>query len=277
MQYDDGVIAFPIEAGLSENLAARKHRLIWKYKATRWGKYDVLLFTKEFSSAADVKMTIGENQLTRTISKPLSPNRLAKHHHQILLGTVYLAKAGPLNIDLTVPNSFQPELLVLKPAAEGKPIVQNNQNGEIVMHARDATVLGTVLRYEPKPEKNTLGYWINKKDRAIWEFQLNQPGKYEVEILQGCGTGQGGSEVYLEIKSINKQAENKQAEKAKPQRLPWVVIDTGHFQNFKPFQLGMVELKEKGAKHRLTVYVKQKKQKAVMDLRHVILRPVNKL
>ena len=79
--------------------------------------------------------------------------------------------------------SFRPRLRILEPSAEGKPVKQNEQTNEITLHPRAATVLGTILRYEPKPEKNTLGYWINAKDRAYWEFELKQPGYFHVEIL----------------------------------------------------------------------------------------------
>ncbi len=34
-------------------------------------------------------------------------------------------------------------------------------------------------------------------DSASWEFTVTKPGKFTVEVLQGCGKGQGGSEVEL--------------------------------------------------------------------------------
>ena len=92
------------------------------------------------------------------------------------------------------------------------------------------TVHGTTVRYEPQPNKNTVGYWTNKDDWVSWDFQLDRPGKFEVVILQGCGKGSGGSEVEFSLGD-------------KPDlKLKTVVEDTGGFQNFVPRTIGTVEL-----------------------------------
>jgi hypothetical protein len=116
------------------------------------------------------------------------------------------------------------------------------------------------LRYEPLPHKNTLGFWTRADDWASWEFTLTAPGTFAVEVLQGCGKGQGGSEVVL---SVGEQA------------LPFTVEDTGHFQNFKARPIGTVTL-DKPGRYTLTVKPKKKAAAAVMDLRTVTLRPAGK-
>ena len=75
-----------------------------------------------------------------------------------------------------------------------------------------------MLRYEPLPHKNTLGFWTQADDWASCEFTVTKPGTFTVEVLQGCGKGSGGSEVEVAVGE---------------QTLTFTVEDTGGFQNFK--------------------------------------------
>lgn len=130
-------------------------------------------------------------------------------------------------------------------------------DGTVTMHARTAEVRGTMLRFEPLPHKNTLGFWVNKDDTAHFECTLKKPGKFTVEILQGCGNKSGGSEVELDIAG---------------QKLNFTVEETGGFQNFKPREVGTVTL-DKPGRIALTVTPKSKPGPAVMDLREIVLKP----
>ena len=137
-----------------------------------------------------------------------------------------------------------------------RPIAQG-ADGVILLHARDVTIHGTTVRYEPQPNKNTVGYWTRKEDWVSWDFVVERPGKFEVIALQGCGKGSGGAEVQFIFED---------------QKLKMTVQDTGHFQNFVERNIGQVELK-KGA-HRLEVRPLTKPGVAVMDLRLMTLRPI---
>ena len=132
------------------------------------------------------------------------------------------------------------------------------KDGSITLAARTAEVHGVMLRYEPLPHKNTIGFWTNPEDYATWEFTAAKPGRYEVEILQGCGKGQGGSEAKIVIGG---------------QTLTFTVEDTGHFQNFVPRAIGTVMIEQPG---RLTLELRavKKAKAAVMDCRQIALRPV---
>ena len=66
--------------------------------------------------------------------------------------------------------------------------------GSILLHAKDATVHGQNIRYEPNPKKNTIGYWTRAEDWVSWEFEVIEAGKFAIEVTQGCGNGGGGSE-----------------------------------------------------------------------------------
>jgi arylsulfatase A len=132
-------------------------------------------------------------------------------------------------------------------------------NGTVTLPAHTAEVHGTQLRYEPLPHKNTLGFWVRAEDWAAWEFTIRKPGSFAVEVLQGCGKGQGGSEVEVS---------------AGGRALTFTVEDTGHFQNFKVRKIGAVTL-DKPGRYTLTVKPTKKAAAAVMDLRSITLRPTD--
>jgi len=128
--------------------------------------------------------------------------------------------------------------------------------GAVLLHARDAKVHGTKLRYEAEPHKDTLGFWTEKDDWVEWEFEVAAAGTFEVELLQGCGKGSGGAEVAVTVAG---------------QTLTLKIDETGHFQRFIPRTLGTVKL-EKAGRYTLSVKAQSKPGAAVMDLRRVMLR-----
>ena len=129
-------------------------------------------------------------------------------------------------------------------------------DGSILLHARDVTIHGTTVRYEPDPHKNTVGYWTRKEDWVSWEFDVKRAGKFNVVMLQGCGKDSGGSEVEF---SIGHQA------------LKTTVEETGGFQKFVSRSIGAVDLSV--GTHTLCVKPLTKPGLAVMDLRQVTLEP----
>jgi arylsulfatase A-like enzyme len=143
-----------------------------------------------------------------------------------------------------------------RPNPEYRPHPQD-ADGVVTLPAKNAKVQGTQLRYEPLPHKNTLGYWTDAADRASWELTLTHGGTFTVEVLQGCGTGQGGSDVEVEVAG---------------QVVRFTVEDTGGFQNFKARTIGSVKI-DKPGRYTLTVRPRSKAKAAVMDLRQVTLRP----
>jgi arylsulfatase A len=128
--------------------------------------------------------------------------------------------------------------------------------GAVILHAKDAKVHGTKLRYEDPPHKDTLGFWVQKDDWAEWTFDVPNAGKFEVEVLQACGKGSGGGEVEFAVKG---------------QALTMKVEETGHFQRFVPRMIGTMTFDGPG-RMTLTVRAKTKPGVAVMDLRRVVLR-----
>lgn len=142
---------------------------------------------------------------------------------------------------------------------QGKLVTQAD-DGTVLLHARDVFIHGTNVRYEPQTNKNTVGYWTKKDDWVSWDFEIKKPGKFTVEILQGCGKGSGGAEVEF---SVGEQV------------LKVTVEDTGHFQNFKPRDIGTFTF-DKSGRYTLAVKPKTKPGVAVMDLRQITLRQAEK-
>lgn len=147
--------------------------------------------------------------------------------------------------------------LAMNEAVRGRSALVTPAQGDIRLHAKDARVHAQTMRYEPQPYKNVLGYWINPNDWADWEFEVVQPGRYEVEIQQGCGQGSGGAEVDLEVAQ---------------QTLTFHVQETGHFQHMIVRTIGQVDLA--AGKQTLAVKPRSKPGPAVMDVRRVVLRPI---
>lgn len=135
-------------------------------------------------------------------------------------------------------------------------VISETADGTILLHSRDVQIRGTTVRYEPNPHKNTVGYWTRKEDWVSWEFEVSTGGKFDVVVLQGCGSGSGGSEVEFAVGD---------------QKIKMTVKDTGGFQNFVERNIGTFDLSP--GPHSLSVKPITKPGLAVMDLRQVVLRP----
>jgi arylsulfatase A-like enzyme len=129
-------------------------------------------------------------------------------------------------------------------------------DGTITMLGKHADVFGAMLRFEPLPHKNTLGFWVNPNDWASWDFEVVKPGKFTMEITYGCGNGSGGSEVEFAVGV---------------QKLMFKVEQTGGFQAFVKRDIGEMTF-DKPGRYTLTVKPKSKPGPAVMDLPQVVLK-----
>ena len=136
-------------------------------------------------------------------------------------------------------------------------LIFQGPKGALQLPASLAEVHGSMLRYEPPPHKNTLGYWTRAEDWASWDVQINEPGEFAVRLRFGCGNSNGGSEVDLSIAG---------------QTLPFTVKETGGFQNWQEVELGKVTLP--AGRHTLSIRPKTKKGPAVMDAQLVTLSPL---
>ena len=129
-------------------------------------------------------------------------------------------------------------------------------DGSIQIHARDAVTHGKMLRFEPQPHKDTVGYWTQADDWAEWRFAVVDAGTYTVTMRYGCADGQGGSELAIQVG---------------PAALAFTVEATGGFQAWRDASLGTVELPA-GEDMKLTIKPRRKAHNAVMDVQQITLR-----
>jgi lysophospholipase L1-like esterase len=229
----------------------------WNFKPTRWGRYDLVMNYALTGTAPEMRLVLAGQAFTFTPPVTGSSERFSN----AVAARVYLPESNPFS--LQVATLGQPGFtglhlssLTLIPAPEGGEISQA-ANGVITLHSGEATTHSVMMRYEPATNKNCLGYWVNPADWADWTFQVKQPGTYDVQVWQGCGTGHGGSDVLVEVGD---------------QKFPFVVEETGHFQNFVPRTLGRVTFPAAGT-YTLAIKPQRKQGGAVMDIRQIRLVP----
>jgi hypothetical protein len=191
------------------------------------------------------------------IQTQLDVTGAANRFRNVTLGKIYFVEPGKQKLELKFRGDMpRVRALILRPAPEGEPIGQALDRS-VLLHARDVTLHSTKLQYETKPHKNTVGYWVNVTDQVYWDFTVSRGGRFDVEIHQGCGKGNGGSRVALEVAG---------------QKLEFTVKDTGHFQNFVPRKVGTVRLPK--GEYRFWIKPIMKAGGAIMDVRQIQLLPV---
>lgn len=250
----------------------------WKWNPTRPGTYQAWAVISHSSWIEKVNFQYEDK--TSIISNPFSMDLESSQSSPITLslslGKLFVdkgadrsfgiqihAKDGSSQLSLPSLGSKQVNgnslVVILIPTTEGEITEQATDGGEILLHSKNSTLHSVKLQYEPQPHKITNGYWVNPNDKFFWDFKVSTPGKYKVEIHQGCGKGHGGSLAAVEFQGKD---------------LTFTVKDTGHFQNFVPRNLGEIEIADPGI-HRLWVKALKKAKVAVMDVRMLKLIPVN--
>lgn len=248
-----GIITFGPEAHDHSNGAHWENYVWTKFKAKRWGKYQVRLTYTLRRTSLGMQFRMGDLVVKKTLKSSPTPNK-------VYLGEVYIKEAGDFPFAMLTPptddGSFNLVEIALIPTAEGEEIKQA-PDGSITLLAKDATTWSENMRYEPKPEKNCLGYWTEADDFAEWEFNVSKPGRYKVTVSYGCGGGNEGSEVEL---------------KQGAQSLKWTTQDTGGFQSWKEMPLGEIEITSTG-QQRLVIDPVTKAKAAALDVQKVVLTP----
>lgn len=287
VQQADGQIIFPSSAAVLEGNGARlvtqpvpaigdwtstNAIAKWSYKPTRWGAYE-LGVEYDWSAGAATSATHPDHPTfearigaaTAVVVDSVTAD-VGAPGRWVVSKRFYLPTSDPFDLTLRrlpIPpgaaglSSVFVRSVVLRPAPEGDHPIQSDE-GTISLHARDATTHSVMMRYEPATNKNCLGYWVNPADSAQWSFDVKRPGKFDIEVRQGCGKGQGGSLAAVEVNGA---------------RFLFEVEETGHFQNFFPRRVGRILIAAPG-QGSLSVKPVSKKADAVMDIREVRLVPV---
>ena len=251
-----GILSFPPPEGGYVNMD-HWHQYDWKVTAKRSGHYQVRLTYRLDHSTLGVQLKHGETRLKKLLT-------VAAAGRRVYVGEVFFSEPGEQILSLYTPPSgvsagFDIKEMALVPSNEGEPVIKQAEAGPITLLAKDATTWSETMRYEPKTEKNCLGFWTDPKDFAEWEFEVKKPGKYQIVVSQGCGKDNGGSEVLVKVGG---------------QETKFKVEDTGGFQNWKERAVGEIEIKAAGPQ-RLVVSPVNKTKAAVMDVQKVVLKPVS--
>lgn len=226
------------------------------FNAKRWGRYEVRVTYTLRNATLGTQFRFAQQPLKKTLMASSQPKRA-------VYGTVYVDKNGQYPFSLYAAATgnepgFEIHEVAFVPAPEG-PLPVQAADGNIVLEAGSATTWSENMRYEPKAEKNCLGFWTSEDDIAEWEFEAVKPGRYKVTVVHGCGTGNEGSEVAVKLGT---------------QELKFTVKDTGGFQKWSEAPVGEVEIKEAG-KQRLVIDPLTKAKSAVLDVHKVLLTPVS--
>lgn len=253
-----GILSFPV-VDRNQVLVPGEHweQYNFPFKARRWGRYRVRLSYTLKSPSLGVQLKLGEQRLKKQLKNTSSIPAVTT------IGEVLIEQAGDQFLALYTPpgvgwSTFELHEITLIPTAESETTIKPAEDGQLHLLARDAVTWSETMRYEPKPEKNCLGFWTEKDDFAEWEFEVTKPGAYQIVVHQGCGAG-GGSEVAVKLAG---------------QELEFTVEDTGGFQNWKPVTVGKIEINSEGT-YRLVLQPKTKEGKAIMDIQKVVLLPVS--
>ena len=231
----------------------------WTTKAKRWGNYFVTLNYQSVSPKMGVNVKIGDAEV-KSYAPRTSGDEIKAGSS--VMGAAYIPKAGEYPVGLLTGDksndeSFKVLGLEFSPAPEGD-VMGQSIDGHIELLAKTATTYSEMMRYEPKPEKDCLGFWVDEKDWAEWKFDVNMAGKFTVKVVQGCGDGNGGSEVAVLVND---------------QTLKFKVEETGGFQNWKTREIGEIEFKHAG-EHKVAIKPLSKAGKAVMDVKKIVLVPI---
>jgi hypothetical protein len=251
-----GVVPVPLTQEANFAPAAHWEQFNLPFKMKRWGRYAVRLTYQLKTSTLGVQLKFGEERVKKQLTHTSGADK------RVVIGEIYIPAAGDHFMALYTPSSvgyvhFYPKAIELVPTGEGDEVKQAD-DGSVALLAKDATTWSENMRYEPKPEKNCLGFWTDPQDFAEWEFKVEKPGKFAVAVHQGCGGG-GGSEVAV---SLNDQ------------ELKFTVQDTGGFQKWTEKNVGEVKIDKPGTYY-LRVKPQTKQGNAVMDVQKVVLAPVS--
>lgn len=195
----------------------------------------------------------GHLELYNLAEDPSETQNLALSHPGRVADLLSALRAWRKDMDAQPMRGPNPDY---DPLATWNQTFQKPGGEPLLLPASQAEVHGTMLRYEPPPHKNTLGYWVRAEDWAAWDVQISQPGDFRVTVRYGCGNGSGGSEVDFSIAG---------------QSLPFTVKETGGFQNWQEAELGKVTLP--AGRQTFSIRPKVKKGAAVMDVQLVTLTP----
>jgi len=234
--------------------------VVWDFQPTTWGRYWVDVTYSLAGKGSEIEVSLAGESVKGT----LAPTGTWYRYTTTTLGRIYLAddrkpvKLSVKGIKKLGGAVMNLKAITLRPAPEGEnPVVKAGEDGTITLMAREATVYGQKLRYEPQLKKLCIGYWTIPTDFVTWDLEVPKDGRFKVTVYQGCTDENAGSPVNLVLGGQDRSIRVKA---------------TGHFQKFEPVEAGVFSLTK--GRHRLEVRPQGKVKVAVMDIQKIVLFPI---
>lgn len=127
--------------------------------------------------------------------------------------------------------------------------------GQLQLPASHADIQGNDIRYESRNDRDCIGSWENAGATVSWDIELKKTGTIHISAVQAAMDSSAGNRYSVSIGKVSVEGS---------------VQDTGDWGKFTVVELGSLTIREAG-KVRVVVRALSKKDKAVMNLRAIIL------
>ncbi|HEX4132781.1 MAG TPA: PVC-type heme-binding CxxCH protein [Pirellulales bacterium] len=129
--------------------------------------------------------------------------------------------------------------------------------GEFYLMPQQAEIYGPTLELESRYDN--LGFWRSEADHAVWTIDVSRPGPYEASFEYACGDDSAGNTWQLTVDG---------------NRLTGTVVGTHTWDEYRVQLAGRIALA--AGLHRIDFRAGGKIHGALLDLKTVRLRPLNK-
>ena len=134
-------------------------------------------------------------------------------------------------------------------------LVKPGLDGDLTLTATTAEIFGPKLTWEPQYQN--LGFWSSTEDHAAWKVEVKAPGRYSVWLDWACADEVKGNAFVVDVGRS---------------RIEGVVAGTGSWDEYRKAKVGEVTLASGTSS--LTIRPEGEIKGALMDLRSIILRPI---
>jgi len=141
-------------------------------------------------------------------------------------------------------------------AAVVSPTLHAAPDGSLTLNAIDADTHGSAAAYEADEEHRCIGMWTNAKDWVSWDYRIDKPGRYKVEVEWACEEPNAGSHIKIEAGTSSVEMD---------------ITSTGKWTKFEKKALGTLTLP--AGRGQLKVTPTKMAKDAVMNLRTIRLVP----
>ncbi len=135
--------------------------------------------------------------------------------------------------------------------------VTADRDGRFELQANEAEIFGTDIIFESNSPFKNIGYWHGAQDRVAWNFDCNNPGRFDVVLDYACDPNSAGNRFLIRVGQF---------------RLTGEVESTGGWSEYRQIKIGSVDLSL--GLNRLEVgFGSPSTSSALFDLKRLIVSP----